>query len=454
MHVRAALACLPLLALAEIHLASAGDDKKQPSKPPSAQQVFRELFVPFNDSHQYLAHVKKMRGLEDRYRDSQEWKSIYFQSVGTVSSFVGRYQEALACFDRTGERILSRPADAGGLRDYDSQDAMQAILELASQRQVVMINEAHHVPLHRAFVLQLLEGLYRKGFRYFAAEALTAQDKQLQKRGYPTMATGYYLPEPLCADLVRTALRLGYQVVPYEDEGARSPMDSKDPIAAQNARESGQAKNLKERILAKDPQAKILVHAGYGHIAKTPETLEMSGKKGEIRLMANNFKAITGIDPLSIAQDAMTEHSVPSEENPDYRLAIERGLLKDKPVVLRDPKSKAYYGPTQSEGKYDLVVFHPRSVYERGRPTWLSMGGLRHAVALPEQHRPTPGSSYLAQAFYPAEKDKDAIPVDQIEYRSGEPVPCLWLPKGEFRVRILDEAGKTVCEFTSGEPGH
>jgi hypothetical protein len=212
-----------------------------------------------------------------------------------------------------------------------------------------------------------------------------------------------------------------------------------------------QAKNLKDRILAKDPKAKIIIHAGYGHISKQPTTWDFNGKKGEIRLMAVNFKTITGIDPLCIAQDAMTERGSPAQEHPDYRLALERRLLKDKPVVLRDRKTGAYYGPAQSEGKYDVLVFHPRSSYEHGRPTWLGLGGLRQPLALPEQHRPPAGTSYLAQAFYSAEDGKTAVPVDQIEYRPGEPVPCLWLPKGEFHVRILDETGKSVHEFTTSK---
>jgi hypothetical protein len=210
-------------------LVSADEQQKAKPAPTSAAQVFKDLSITIEDNRQYLASMKKLRSYDERYRDSAEWKSFYFQLVGTGSSFVGRCGEAFAYFDRSQDHEQSQHVDADGLRGFESQDAMEAILELASQRQVLMINEAHHGPLHRAFTLRLLEGLYRKGFRYFAAETLASKDAQLQPRGYPTLRSGYYLAEPMYADLVRTALRLGYQVVPYEHEGSTSPMNSNEP---------------------------------------------------------------------------------------------------------------------------------------------------------------------------------------------------------------------------------
>ena len=45
----------------------------------------------------------------------------------------------------------------------------------------------------------------------------------------------------------------------------------------------------------------------------------------------------------------------------------------------------------------------------------------------------------------------DAVPVDQMEYGEEEPVPTLWLPSGEFRVRIVDESGKTLHEYSTAD---
>ncbi|HEX5443435.1 MAG TPA: hypothetical protein VFW87_06390 [Pirellulales bacterium] len=409
-------------------------------------------------NHQYLADLRLLHSELDRFQDHRDWRNFLLQMMGAQYSYIGRYQKAVeandACFptgEATGE---ARPA--ASFAEYEACDAVESILELADRHQVLMINEAHHVPLHRAFTLQLLEALYKKGFRYFAAETLTAKDSELQTRGYPTVKSGGYLREPVYADLVRTALRLGYNVVPYEHErGMPEPVIDEDPFAdeglldAQNAREAGQAKNLYERILRKDPQAKILVHAGYGHISKKADTWELGGKKGEVRFMAVVFKELTGIEPLTIDQTAMTERSAPEKDGKDYRTAIEQGVANDKAVLLRHKTTGRWF--SLSDEVYDLMVVHPRSRYENGRPTWLAMGGRREPYLVKTEARPPKGSSYLAQAFYAQEAIADAVPVDQMEYTADEPLPTLWLPRGEFLIRIIDETGATKGQYSVSE---
>lgn len=403
----------------------------------------------------YLARLHLLRGELDRFQDDRNWRNFLLQMIATEYSFIGRYQKAYESFDAgvgsndggTGTTPLPTFAD------YQPLNAVDTIVELADRHQVIMINEAHNVPLHRAFTLQLLESLYQKGFRYFAAETLTAKDPELQKRGYPTINTGFYTCEPIYADLVRTALRLGYQVVPYEHEpGMPQPVVDEDPFAdehlieAQNAREHGQAKNLYERILRKDPRAKVLVHAGYAHISKKPDTWEMNGKKGEIRFMAVAFRELTGIEPLSIDQTSMTERSLSGRDSRIYRAAIEQGIVSDQAVVLRHRATSEWF--TLSE-VYDLMVIHPRSRYENGRPTWLALGGRRSPHAVGCDARPTSGESYLAQAFYKEEMGAEALPVDQMEYTADEPAPTLFLPRGEFCVRIIDQRGAAIEEYTT-----
>jgi hypothetical protein len=415
-------------------------------QPKSAEPDLQDKFG--DDNRYYLARLGQLRQELDRFQDDPHWRDTLVQFVGTQYSYVGRYPKALECFDDRPGRP-ARDAEPGTLDGYESRDAVDTLLELADRHQVIMLNEAHHVPLHRAFTLQLLEGLYRKGFRYFAAETLSARDENLMTRGYPTLKTGVYTAEPVYADLVRTALQLGYKVVPYEYESATPPSQSDDPIAAQNAREGGQARNLKERILDKDPKAKIVVHAGYAHISKKPRTWDLNGKKGEVRFMAVVFQELTGIAPLSVDQTLMSEHSKPEKEPAEYRLAVEKGLVKDKPVVLRGKETKEYYVPASVRETYDLVVFHPRSRYENGRPTWLALGGRRKPHAVKTELRLPKGSSYLAQAFIAKEEGTDAVPVDQMEYGADEPAPTLWLPAGECRIRIIDDSGKSLHEYTT-----
>jgi hypothetical protein len=390
----------------------------------------------------YLANVTRVQQELDRFKNDVYWSGLLQQALGTEYSWVGRHQKALECFD-SQYRGKKKPAQLVDADRFEPCDAVAAILELADEHRVVMINEAHHVPLHRAFTLQLLEGLYRKGFRYFAAETLMVGDEALQTRGYPTLKTGGYTAEPVYADLIRTALKLGYKVTPYECEDLPyAPKD--DPFPTVNVREQGQARNLKERILDKDPNAKIIVHAGFAHIYKKPQI----NKLGELHWMALVFQDLTGIEPLSIDQTEMSETNKPKNDNPDYLFAVDNGLVKDRPVVFRDKEKGGYFVRT-ANGFCDLTVIHPRSRYENGRPTWLAMDGRRTSHQVKAEFKPPQGKSYLAQAFYAKEMGPEAVPIDQMEYSYDEPVPTLWLPPGEMHIRVVDEKANVVDEYNS-----
>lgn len=60
----------------------------------------------------------------------------------------------------------ARPLDA-----VAAEDALQAIVREARKRQIVILNEAHHIPVHRLFAGRLAAELRKIGFAYFAAEA-------------------------------------------------------------------------------------------------------------------------------------------------------------------------------------------------------------------------------------------------------------------------------------------
>ena len=354
-----------------------GEKKTDPMKNGPDWLMNRQDWERMHQSNaSYLANVTRVQQEMDRFKNDAYWSGTLLQLLGTEYSWVGRHQKALECFDLQYYSRSKKPAQLVDADRFEPCDAVAAILELADKHRVVMINEAHHVPLHRAFTLQLLEGLHRKGFRYFAAETLLAGDDTLQTRGYPTLKTGGYTAEPVYADLVRTALSLGYKVTPYECEDSLSPQTD-NPVPAMNVREQGQARNLKERILDKDPNAKIIVHADFAHIYKKPQI----NKLGELHWMALVFQELSCIEPLSIDQTEMSETNKPENENADYRFAIDKGLVKDRPVVLRDTEKGSYFVRTADGDFYDLTVIHPRTHYENGRPTWLAMEGRRTGTA-------------------------------------------------------------------------
>lgn len=368
-----------------------------------------------------IAELEALETLQIEYVQNEVALAYLRTTIAqTLLPRLGDYAGAHRYADLLGDQIRA-PEPPSALEGYAPVNALQAIARAAETRQVIMINEGHHVPQHRAFTLELLGKLRKKGFTYFAAETLK-KDPDLTERGYPTEMTGAYIQEPLYGDLVRTALRLGYKVIPYETESFGSGRDE---------RERDQARHLVERIFAQDPKAKVLIHAGYDHIMEVP------GSRG---MMASYFKQMTGIDPLTINQDWMTEHSAPEHEAPIYRWATEKGLVQE-PVVFRNAE-----GSFWSRSKaVDVALFHPRSRYENGRPHWLRMSGLRSPHPLPAGIcGKAPRCLVKAR---PVKEGEDAIPIDQILVEAGKPVPSLMLPAGELVIRAEDAAGKVIREI-------
>jgi hypothetical protein len=192
---------------------------------------------------------------------------------------------------------------------------------------------------------------------------------------------------------------------------------------------------LIENTLRKDPKAKIVVHCGFDHNNEALVPLWMAGR----------FRQMTGIDPVTINQYWMTEHSTPESEEPAYRWATERGLVA-RPVIFRDAGG-AFWKPKEG---FDLVVFHPRSQYESGRPAWLRMGGLRSPHLLPDGicGAATP---CLVRARL-ASEGEDATPVDQVVVEPGKPAPALMLPQGDFVVRVESADGALIKGMTVRMP--
>jgi hypothetical protein len=378
-----------------------------------------------------LSELQALRALAPGYAASADAaRRALARETMRLEAEAGNYAEALRQAD-LAEVDSSYPADAAGpVRpdDLRPEPALDALARAAAGERVIMLNEAHHVPQHRAFTLQLLVRLREHGYRYLAAEALWESDTLLAARGYPTAQSGGYLSEPLYADLIRTALALGYTVVPYESARPGFTGD----------REQGQASNLVQRILARDPAARILVHAGYNHVNE-------SGLLAGRTPMAVQFRQMTGINPLTVDQTLMTERGSPEREHPLYRQMS--ADLRNEPTVLRTPAGALF---TVEPGKRDITVFHPRSVYRDGRPMWLRLGGRRAPHLLPPDVC-TGADRCLVSARAAGEGD-DAIPVDQVEVVRGIPVPALLLPPGSYRVRVEDAAGTLLRELALSLP--
>jgi hypothetical protein len=229
---------------------------------PNPFQVFKK----YVEQNNYITPIFELKAQEEKYLASPQWKTVYLEMMILLQSYVSNYEESYHYENillestppnKRVREMYAKDITVSPVAGYKMLKALDAIESVAGGRQVIMINEEHRTPFHRALTLQLLSRLYAKGFRYFAAETLFDTDAEINRRGFPTQKTGFYTADPIFADAVRTALKLGYKVVPYEDylPECKSPDDK--PQFCNDQRERVQARNLYDRILREDPQAKM-----------------------------------------------------------------------------------------------------------------------------------------------------------------------------------------------------
>lgn len=340
-----------------------------------------------------------------------------------LSTELGRYREAHRRADALYGGVLSEEGEEGPDRTPGPAriDARPFLLRVAAGTPLLMLNEAHHVPQHRAFAHTLLPGLRELGFQYLAAEAVFDTEEALNRRGYPLREVEGYLREPVFGDLIRTALRLGFRVVPYE-------------AATAEDRELAQARNLARRIPFRDPGTKTLVLAGHGHVDKAGE---VAGRP----TMARRLAELTGLGPFVAEQTVMTEHSARRYEHPLYRRLADPGL--GGPTVFEREEGQGW---SLEPARWDVTIFHPRSRYRRGRPTWLELGGVRRPIDVPEGF-PDSERPCLVRARF-ARESPGAVPVDQVECCPGQGLPPLLLPEGEMGIEAVSAAGELLARGT------
>lgn len=333
-------------------------------------------------------------------------------------SFIGEYSKALAYADSISPGVgILTPKDSAYFKTLRKTDAIDYIDHRASNEKVIMINEAHHIPMHRIFTLELLDKLYKKGFRYLGLETLNNADSLLNKRKYPITSTGFYSVEPQYGELIREALKLGYALFPYEATDVQTLTDGK-------AREIFQARQI-EKVFRKSNGHGIVINAGFDHIRED----SVGGRWG--KAMAGRFKEFTGINPLTINQDIVTEKSAQKYENPFFRM-----IDIDKPSIYLDSNDNVFAGSPSAAPRVDIRVFHPRTKLIAERPDWMFRNGKKKSVFF-EVDNAKMKFPCLIKAHNYEEDENVAIPLDIIEVNDRSK-KSLVLKPGRYKVVVSD----------------
>ncbi len=393
-------------------------------------------------SEKIMAEAQSRSGLlsqylfmRDAYASSKDlsFRVIFNQYLSWYQTWVGDYAGARTSFSIVQKAAQDdAPSPLQGTQ-WRAESATSAIARLAKDRKAVFFNENHSYPLTRILTVQMLAALREQGFDTFAAETLYQSDMPaLAKRGYAIPATGFYTEEPIYAEMVREALKLGYRVVAYE---ALSD-------ATGDAREAEQARNLVRDVYDDHPQARLVVNAGYAHIQE-------QGKYLGGAAMAQHFARLAGIDPLTVEQTMMIPHDNPASDHPWYREVVTK-LAPKQPIVFMDNAGNAW----SLKKAYDLSVFFPEEMLQRGRPTWLAMGGMREPFQISGRICDL-DYPCLVEARYEGQPEQ-AIPADRyvIEYKGriagygdilrqstdSYPIAELWLRPGKYEIQARNRA--------------
>ena len=339
----------------------------------------------------------------------------YLEYYGTLESIYGDVKKAQRLFDTV--KIIRNYTQYGldeNIDNYKIENALTEINRLAKDKRLVMINEAHHRPEHRVFTTQLLKELHNQGFSYIALEGLNMSDSLLQKRGYPNNKSGIYIQNTSYGNLIRTALELGIEVISY---------DVYNPNG--NVRDSLQAVNIYSKSFAKNPKAKVLVYAGYGHICKK--------EFGGTRPMGLVLSRMSKTTPLVIDQTHVIEHQIIKDEN--YKRILQKNDNIKNISVLKNLNKFWCISPD-----YDISVIHPPFQLSDFRPTYLIFDDIK-SFELPKSIQNEKYLNHLIKVFK-EEEPSSAVPIDQFELVNLD--TQIIVPNGKYRIEVYNISNEII----------
>jgi hypothetical protein len=365
------------------------------------------------------------------------------QAAEQLSQTDDPFAQAAECFNLVGEdrlalinderslkvappRLERQAAARAALADAVVAPAIDAIAERVRGRQIVIINEAHITARHRVFTLALAKRLRADGFTWFAAETLRPPVAEFGPGSPFTRKMGWWTNEATFAEVMRHVQGLGYHIAAYdyEDPGDVTPADD---AGRNRQREDRAARHLVENVLRKDPSARVLIHVGYDHLSKDPN----SGIPGWGPSFAVRVQERSGIEPFCIDQVIGTPASTPELDRPHLADVLGR-FNPSQPVVVRAPDGRQI-SPLQRK-HVDETVFHPRYADVSGRPGW--------RMLVPEV-RPVRFDAGLARrqecrlviAYRSSEHADEAVPADILVLAPSISEPALILSPGTYRLK-------------------
>ncbi len=342
----------------------------------------------------------------------------------TQYSFVGAFKQNELLFSRELNLTNQYDEEVKSTNSYDTLNIYSYLNILPDSVKYVFFNEDHLRPQTRVTILNSLDILYKKGFRYLFCETVNGKDSLLNTRKYPVIESGWYSSEPTYGNLLREAFRLGFIILPYEDTNKAAPRNN-GKVYSKSDRETEQANNLL-RFISEHKDAKIIILAGHSHINENQ-------KQG---WMASVFRLNSGQNPLTIEQTDMAEYSDAYYSNNLFKLF--RSKYQNRiPVMLVNYEGKPY---TLKANSYDITLFPSKTDYINERPDWLInlKGNKEYQIDMKFWEV---NDTCLIQAIKTNEDIEISVPSDQILIEDIKLNYALYLRSGEYIIRKFDKNG-------------
>jgi len=386
----------------------------------------------------WLAYAKAYRATAAGHEPPEPLRPTHRQMYSYLATFVGEYAEA--------SRVFSggmKPQDVETVGIAGLKPAMAQIVALARDRRVVMLNEPHGHSHVRALNFLVVRELRKLGFTHLALETLAYEpaegdgcratrlsDHGLHARGHALLESGYYTNDPVFAELVRVALAEGFTLVAYD-------FSPGGIFVAE--REQKQAENL-ACLVQEDPDARLVVIGGGGHISEEPDHRFPGG------MMGARFKTLTGIDPLTINTSVtLLQGDAITDTSPGFIEPGRDGQMAGQPYLALKAD-----GSRHARTGYDLLVFAPWPAEREVATSWLTLGGHRRRTLVGGAHcgEQTP---CLVEARRVGESD-EAVPADRCVSRVAGRSCALFLPAGDYRVTASNDAPAVVATIEHAQP--
>ncbi len=234
-------------------------------------------------------------------------------------------------------------------------DADRLILAKAKKAKILIINEDHTAPSHRAYIANLLPKLKKIGYTKIGVEALQTSDD----------VHSLTIKDPTFLRYLLEAKQQGYELISYDNkskyepnwetevkpmEGVEFSVGFEDMERGMNIRDYNQFLNLESKIDQLAENEKIIIHVGHGH----GTIMQVGGWKplGVYLIEKYGRSSVLSIDQVSLNNCiSIDSNDYYNQYRPKKSIMCNVG---GKPFVESDFNILTY----QYEKMYDSQVLH------------------------------------------------------------------------------------------------